>query len=204
MRSIRPLGLLLTSVLTILALPQEVHAQSASHRVAVSVPSYLGIRIVGAGGAPTRSVVFDYASEAQNYVAAVDSGSTLLPTNVTRFDDIEVNVVGFGLWSVYVEATAFAYSGSGSGAGLELADIRLNRGSASGLSQDAITIFWILGSYDTTWTLAENPQRIARSLLGTGGWRSLGFNGWDYSLTVDGDEDAGNFTTTVTYYLTFP
>ncbi len=195
---------LLALVLSAVASVPTALAQTASHPVAVSVPSYLGIRIVGADGGTSRSVVFDYGNDAPAYVTALDGGGTLVPTNVTRFTDVEVNVVGFGRWSVYVEATPFVYAGPGDGAGLELADIRMDRGSASGLIQDAITIFWILGSYDTTWTLAENPQRIARSLLGTGGWRSLGFNGWDYSLAVDGDEDAGTYTTTVTYYLTFP
>jgi hypothetical protein len=128
----------------------------------------------------------------------------LLPTSVNRFEDIEVNVNGFGLWSVYVQATPFVFTGTGTGAGLALEDVGVARGSVSGLAQDAITVFWFLGTYDTEWTLSTNARRIARSLLGTGGWRSLGFNGWDYALAIDGDEDAGTYTTTVTYYLTFP
>jgi len=179
-------------------------AQTASHSVAVSVPSYLGIRIVGGGGGASRSVEFGYGRDAPAFMTAQDGSGSLAPTNVTRFSDVEVNVAGFGLWSVYVEATPFVYTGPSGGTGLELADIRVERGSTSGLTQDAISVFWFFGRYDTTWTLSSNPQRIARSLRGTGGWRSLGFNGWDYSLAVDGDEDAGTYTTTVTYFLTFP
>ncbi len=49
------------------------------------------------------------------------------------------------------------------------------------------------------------PRRIGReSLRDHSGWRSLGFSGRGHSLAVDGDEDAGTYTTTVTYYLTFP
>jgi hypothetical protein len=106
--------------------------------------------------------------------------------------------------SVRVEATPLVCAGLGERTSRELADIRVERGSASGLTQDAISVLWFFGRYDTTWTLSSNPQRITRGLLGTGGWRSLGFNGWDDSLTVDGDEDAGTYTTTVTYFLTFP
>lgn len=204
MRSaLRPV-VLLTLALAAALLAQAAVAQTASHSIAVSVPSYLGIRIVGAGGGTPRSVVFDYAAEPTAFADAVDTGDRLVPTAVTRFDDVQVNVVGFGLWSVYVEATPFAYTGPGTGNGLDLTDVRMDRGSASGLTQDAITPFWFFGTYDTTWTLSASPQRIARSLLGTRGWRSLGFNGWDYSLAVDGDEDAGTYATTVTYYLTFP
>lgn len=193
---------LLLTALSLLA--PQAFAQSVSHPLSVSVPSYIGLRIVGSGGAGPRSVQFDYAADPVAYVAAADAGQRLGPTSVTHFDDVEVNVVGIGLWSVYVEATAFEYVGPGSGLGLDLSDVRMARGSASGLSQNAITIFWFLGTYDTTWTLSTAPRRIARSLLGTNGWRSLGFNGWDYTLAVDGDEDAGSYATTVTYYLTFP
>lgn len=178
--------------------------QSVSHPLSISVPSYIGLRIVGTGTAGPRSVVFDYAADPVAYVDAVDSGQPLGPTAVARFDDVEVNVVGLGRWSVYVVATSFDYTGPGTGIGLDLSDVRMDRGSASGLTQNAITTFWFLGNYDTTWTLSTTPQRIARSWLGTGGWRSLGFNGWDYTLAVDGDEDAGTYGTTVTYYLTFP
>lgn len=192
----------LLTALSLLASPAL--AQSVSHPLGVTMPSTIGLRIVGADAAAPRSVVFDYAADPAAYVAAAIAGQPLPPTSVTRFDDVEVNVVGLGLWSVYVEATSFDYTGPGSGDGLDLDDVRMVRGSASGLTQNAITIFWFLGAYDAAWNLSTTPQRIARSWLGTGGWRSLGFNGWDYTLAVDGDEDAGAYVTTVTYFLTFP
>ena len=172
--------------------------------VTVSTPSYIGIRIVGTGTGP-RSVTFDYATNPTNYLTTIDNGGGALPpTTVNRFDNIEVNVIGIGFWSLYVQATPLTYTGPHTGAGLNLSDLRVNRGSASGLTQNAITIFWFLGAYNTSWNLSTTPQRIARSFLGTNGWRSLGFNGLDYTLNVNGNEDAGTYTTTVTYYLTFP
>lgn len=194
---------LTTTLLIVLALlTPEAFGQTASHPLTVSTPSYIGLRIVGAGPGP-GTVTFDYASNPNAYLAAIDGGgATLPPTAVNRFDDIEVNVIGIGFWSLYVQATPLAYTGTG--AGLSLNDLRVDRGSASGLTQNAITIFWFLGAYATTWNLSATPQRIARSFLGTNGWRSLGFNGNDYTLDVNGNEDAGTYATTVTYYLTFP
>ena len=193
---------LLTALIASIATP--AHAQTEQHDVTVTLPTYIGLRIVGAGTGP-RSVTFDYAADPDTYFTAIDTGSGALPpTAVSRFDDVQVNVVGFGYWSLYVQATPLDYSGPGSGAGLNVSDLRVNRGSASGLTQNAITIFWFLGSYTTSWNLSTTPQRIARSLLGTNGWRSLGFNGLDYTLNVNGDEDGGTYTTTVTYYLTAP
>lgn len=185
-----------------LAMASTVLAQTASHPLSVAIPAYVGIRIVGASVQPTRSVVFDYANDGTAYLAAVDAGDPLPPTDVTRFDDVQVNVAGNGRWSVYVEATPFTYVGPGVGDGLTLDDVTVTPGSVSGLTQTAF--FRPASRYETSWTLSATPFRIGRSVLGTGGWRSLGFNGWDYTVAVDGDEDAGAYTATVTYFLTFP
>ncbi len=195
---------LTTPLLIALALLAPVaFGQTASHSLTVSTPSYIGLRIVGAGSGP-RSVTFDYATNPTNYLTTIDNGGgTLPPTSTDRFDDIEANVVGIGFWYVNVQATPLTYTGPGTGAGLDLNDLRVNRGSNSGLTQTAIR-GWLLSFYDTAWNLSPTPQRIARSFLGTNGWRSLGFNGNDYTLDVNGNEDAGTYATTVTYYLTFP
>lgn len=193
-----------TLLAALVLLAPHALGQSGNHPVSVSTPSYIGLRIVGAGTGP-RSVTFDYANDPSNYLTTIESGGgTLPPTATNRFDDVEVNVTGIGFWSLYVQATPLDYTGPHTGAGLDLNDLRVNRGSNSGLTQNAITIFWFFGAYTTTWDLSTTPQRIARSFLGTNGWRSLGFNGTDYTLNVDGNEDAGSYTTTVTYYLTFP
>ncbi|MCA1789576.1 MAG: hypothetical protein LC667_06905 [Thioalkalivibrio sp.] len=202
MRRHRPMFMVLVALALV---APHAYSQSVSHPLTVTMPSYIGLRIVGTSAAGPRSVMFDYASDTVAYLAAAAADQPLMPTSVARFDDVEVNVVGFGRWSVYVEATAFDYTGQGTGSGLALDDVRMARGSASGLSQNAInTALWLFGAYSSAWTLSTAPQRIARSWIGTGGWRSLGFNGWDYTLTVDGDEDAGTYSTTVTYFLTFP
>ncbi|MCA1791577.1 MAG: hypothetical protein LC667_17525 [Thioalkalivibrio sp.] len=182
-------------------------AQTARHDVAVAIPETIGIRMVGAGGG-ARAVKFDYATDVGSYRSAANGGVALGPTSVSSFDDIEVRVNGNGRWSVNVEATPLVYSGTGTGGGLELSDLRVDRGSVSGLSQEAITVgrilLWIYGRYDTSWTLSTTPRQIATTWFGTNGWESLGFNGWDYTLAVNGDEEAGTYLTTVTYFLTSP
>lgn len=190
----------------ILVLTPTVLAQPVIHDVTVAIPETIGIRMVGVG-VGARTVEFAYASDVGSYLSAADNGDTLEPTSVSRFEDIEVRVNGIGRWSVNVEATPLAYSGPGTGGGLDLGDLRVDRGSASGLSQEAITtrfLFFTIGRYDASWTLSTTPREIANTLIGTNGWRSLGFNGWDYTLAVNGDEDAGSYSTTVTYFLTSP
>ena len=178
-------------------------AQGAAHDLSVTLPDVVGIRVVG-GGSGARSVVFDYAGDPGSYLGAVQAGSVLLPTGVTRFTDVQVNATRNGRWNVEVVASPLTYVGPGSGTGVNLADIVVVRGVRSGLVQDAISGPGNSAGYVTEWRLATDPQRIAFSRGSSGGWRSLGFNGWDYGLTVDGDEDPGTYTTVVTYLLTAP
>ncbi len=126
--------LILLAATVISAVPAV--AQSVDHDVSVVIPTTIGIRLVGAGTGP-RAVEFGYADGHTSFMSAAETSVRLPPTAISRFDDIEVNVNGLGLYSVYVEATAFAYSGSGSSTGLELDDLRVNRGSVSGLTQNA-------------------------------------------------------------------
>lgn len=150
------LTLLAATVVT--AMPS--YAQPGSHDVAVAIPSTIGIRMLGAGTGP-RAVDFGYATDATSFLSAVDAGVRLPPAAVNRFDDIDVNVSDLGFWVVGGEATPFAYSGSGSGTGLDLADVRVARGNASGLTQEAITISSFFGRYATAWPLATSPRSIA-------------------------------------------
>jgi len=173
------------------------------HDVTVRIPDVIGIRIVGSGDGP-RTVVFDYADDATAYVAAVLGDGRLFPTDVRRFSGVEVNSTRRGRWSVQVVATPVAYAGPGSGDGLALGDVRVVRGSRSGLAQDAITWQGNAGWYWADWQLSTTAQAIASRTGATRGWRSLGFNGLDYEIAVQGDEDPGSYTTTVTYLLTSP
>jgi hypothetical protein len=80
---------------------------------------------------------------------------------------------------------------AGTAASLPLDSVRVVRGTRSGLTQNAISgpggsaFYWAAGRSPTA------SQRIASRTGATGGWRSLGFNGWDYELLVDGSEDRG-------------
>lgn len=178
-------------------------AQSANHQLAVTIPDYVGIRILGSGSGP-RAVVFDFASEPTAYLEAITNGGIVAPTSVSRFDDIEVNVTHSGRWTVAVVATPLAYSGPGSGDGLTLGRIRVVRGSRSGLEQTAITGPGNSAWYWPAWLLSTTAQQIASRTGATGGWRSLGFNGWDYEVRVHGNEDPGSYATVVTYLLSAP
>ncbi len=171
---------------------------ATSHAVTLSVPSYIGIRILGSGSGP-RAVVFDYSTNPSAYLSALSSNGILPPTAVSRFDDIQVSATNL-IWSIYVRATPFVYAGNASGSGLTLSDLRVRRGASSGLGPAHPWMF----SYASTWSFTPNWQQLARGLFPTGGWRSLGFNGWDYELRVQGDEDPGSYTTIVTYLLTSP
>ena len=190
--------LLLLVVLLATLTPGWAQGTTAAHPLTVTIPERIGIRIVGPGTGP-RTVEFDYGSDIATYLAAATAGTPLLPTNVHRIDDVEVDVTRNGRWYVYVQATPFAYSGPAAGAGLELSAITVRRGVHSGLTQNAITGPGGSASYAAVWALSTDQQEIASRTGSTGGWRSLGFNGWDYELSIDGSEDPGSYRTTVTY-----
>jgi hypothetical protein len=179
-------------------------AQStASHGVSVSIPDFIGIRIVGTGSG-ARAVVFDYDGDPVAYLQSVNGSGILPPTQVNRFDDVEVNSTRNGRWQVDVIATPLSFVGAGTAGGLALSDIVVVRGSRSGLTQAAIVGPGGSTSYDTSWPLSTITRRIATRTGSTQGWRSLGFNGLDYSLLVQGDEAHGTYTTIVTYLLSSP
>ena len=191
---------LLLAIVALLATltPGWAQGSTASHPLSITIPERIGIRIVGPGTGP-RTVEFDYGSDLPAYLAAASAGTPLLPTHVHRIDDVEVDVARNGRWYVYVQATPFAYTGPAAGDGLDLSAITVRRGVRSGLTQNAITGPGGSASYAASWALSTNLQQIATRTGGTGGWRSLGFNGWDYELSVDGGEDPGSYRTIVTY-----
>jgi hypothetical protein len=149
-------------------------------------------------------VTFDYASDPDAFAALLEGAGLLSPTTVNRFDDVQVNSTRNGRWNVEVLASPLAYAGSGSGAGLALSDIRVVRGAKSGLTQTAIFGQGNSAGFVASWILSTAPQRIAFRNGSTQGWKSLGFNGLDYEIAVDGNEDAGVYSTVVTYQLTAP
>lgn len=186
------------AVVLVAALAAPARAQTQDHDVRIRIPNYIGIKIVDGSGTITNaaSVVFDYGSDPAGYVAAYQGSGSLAPTSVLRFADVQV-IASRGRWYVYTRATPISYAGTGTGAGLGLADIRVRRGAVSGLAAGA-------GTVAATWTFGTGYRLIARGRGGTFGWQSLGFNGRDYEVAVQGDEDPGEYFTQVTYLLYNP
>lgn len=170
--------------------------ESAAHPVTIQIPTYNGIRIVDANGDVTASanVQFDYRADPVGYLTAAKGSEPLTPTDAASFADILVLANGKG-WKVYVQATEM--TSTGRGRGLHLEDIRVRRGVASLLNVAT-------GLVRPSWSLSVDPQEIAAGLLPTMGWKSLGFNGSDYAVAVQGDEDPGEYFTRVTYSLVNP
>ena len=182
-----------------------VSAQSFEHEVKLEIPSFLGIRIVNDANVPRGSpaVTFDYTSDAATYADAFEGAGFVRTSDVNDFADVQVSVrtgFGFPLWYVQVQAAPLRYRGDLQGAGLDLGDIEVVRGSVSGLNQQAVA--W--GQVKDRWALSEAGEWVAYSLLGTYGWQTLGFNGLDYRVNVDGDEEPGEYSTTVTYAIFYP
>lgn len=191
-------------ILLLFALATAAFAQGVPHDIQVRIPNYIGLKIVDEAGdiALGAAVVFDYENAPEAYVAAIEGSGRLSPTNTVDFADVQVAVRG-GSWRVFVGAFPLTYAGEHAGAGIQLADIRVERGAVSGLTPTAIT-HRPGGSMSAGWNMSNSWRRIARDAGSTGGWRSLGFNGLDYILTVQGDEDPGRYTTVVFYLLTNP
>jgi hypothetical protein len=177
-----------------------------THQVTVRIPNYIGLKIVDSAGNinvyPNASVTFDYAASPATYMSAVLGTQVLPPTQVSNFADVQVAVRGGASWSIRVRATPFVFTGTGAASGFNLADIRVNRGAVSGLIADPSLLRGPIQL--TTWSLATTNRTIFRTNGATVGWDSLGFNGQDYDIRVQGDEQPGQYVTVVTYELTFP
>jgi hypothetical protein len=176
--------------------------QSDTHTTRIRIPNYIGLKIVDSTGNITNnaSVIFDYAANPAAYQAATLGSQVLPPTQVVNFSDIQV-VWRTGNWRVYVRATPLVFTGTGPGSGFVLGDIRVRRGIASGKTPGPTIA---PGNVLTQWSLTTNWQRIVTESGGTQGWESLGFNGQDYEIRVQGNESDGQYATVVTYLLTNP
>jgi hypothetical protein len=179
---------------------------NSSHNTTIRIPNYMGIRIVGTSGGTSsilRGVTFDYVTNLADYLSAVEAGgATLPPTQVTAFSNIQVSVRA-GRWSVNVQA--IPQSGFESTSGLALSDISVTPGLRSGLEGTGpLRPNQGNGQVNASWTLSSSPTVIASGQGNTRGWQSLGFNGWDYSLNVQGNEAPGEHRTIVRYTLTAP
>jgi hypothetical protein len=177
-------------------------AQQASHDVLVRIPNVLMLRITDGNGnnaASNPGVTFDFVSDPDTYISAVNSGDgELSPTSISNFSDVIV-FSNRASWTVNVQASAISasqLSGLNTGlSGMSLAKI--------GVAPSTFTPTAFVTSRAESWTLSENATAIAQGTR-TQGWRSLGFSGSDYRLTVDGSEDPGQYATTVTYTIAAP
>lgn len=159
---------------------------SQRHLVTITIPDVVLIRITGSDH---PSVSFAFGETA--YVTAVEAAPALAgPTDVSGFSDVVV-FANRATWRVNVEASAL----TGGPVGLLLSDILVHPSRDTGANVNPGRI--------ASFGLATSPLDIASGVR-TSGWRSLGFNGWDYRLALQGDEGAGTFTTTVTYTIVSP
>jgi hypothetical protein len=191
-------------LIIIIALLSYGQAQvSDTHTTRIRIPNYIGIKIVDATGNITNnaSVIFDYSTDPATYRNATLGSQVLPPTQVVNFSDVQVVWRSTGNWRVYVRATPLVFTGIGPGSGFNLNDVRVRRGVVSGKTLGpTIANANVL----TTWSLTTNWQRVVNESGGTQGWESLGFNGRDYEILVQGNEKDGQYATVVTYLLTYP
>ncbi len=206
--------LILVIILTIFGL---AFAQSNDHDLAVGVPEYLSIRIVDSSNisAIAPSVEFDFASNINTYLTTLAAGGgDVAPTAVRRFADVQIESKA-DFFGIYTYTTVV--SGFGAGSGLAVGDITVNKGSVSGLTTTPIVSTFRSGVFYSTlagrwyrvttviansWDLSTTTRLIAVGLGTTTGWESLGFNGEDYVLNINGDEAPGSHQAVVNYLMT--
>jgi hypothetical protein len=154
---------------------------SQSHEVQINIPNVLMIRLTsGASNAAVSSptaVVFDLST------VTFDPEDTYTPTNLSaaNWDNVRVFANGGG-WQVTVATNNDTFDWS------------------------KITVTPSGGDYTVNpFTLPVNDSvQIFTHGSRTNGWRSLGFGPAQFALALDGTEDAGTYTTTVTYTITNP
>ncbi len=165
------------------------------HSLSIGIPNYIGLKIIDNAGniAVNPSVDFDFNADFTTYATAVAAGgANLAPTSVTNFKDIQVFITKNTAW--YIRTLSVVNSGFSGG--IVIGDISVTPGSVSGLSRG--TGFT---SVSAGWTLRTNWRTIANGFGSTRGWSSLGFNGQDYKISVQGNESTGLHNVTVYYQL---
>lgn len=151
-----------------------------SHDVNIEIPNVLGIRLTnqttGDAAVTNPTAVEFILNDGQMF-----GGGEFVPSNLGEgnWDDVKVfsNVSGF---DVEVEVTN----------GL---DFNWNKVS-----------FEADGLANGTFQLGALSPNIVTGAAKTNAWTSLGFGPDDFKLTLDGSEDAGNYSTEVTYTVTLP
>lgn len=180
-------------------------AQTDNHTTNVRIPNYIGLKIVDSAGdlAANPAVNFDFTSDINPYLAAISAGGDeVAPTSVVDFEDIQVRRTG-AFWRILVRVESV--SGFAPGSGIAVNDLHVYRGTVSGLSPSAaFSAPGFLGNFtfiQNDWTFSTNYQTIARGYGATAHWDSLGFNGLDYTLNINGNETPGQHSLVVRYLM---
>ena len=177
--------------------------QSQTHQLQVNIPNLVMIRIVDGGNAASvdPTVVFDLTTgTALDALLAMNEAATFEPTLTEQFGDVVV-FSNRATWSVSVEATDFVRTNGPDISESEETPLSI---SAVSVIRPSVVSFPIgVSSVEPTWTLGTASQGIANGVQ-TRGFRSLGFGGADYRLTLTGEEAPGGYQSTVTYSITAP
>lgn len=167
----------------------SVFAQASdAHQLDITIPQLLMIQIVDASGDVVNepSVVFNIS--AADYLAVADgpTATTFVPTS-SNFTDVQV-LTNNTAWSVEMSASTLGFTPVVTGntaAGLDLGDIS------------------VVDASDAT-LFALNTTNDIGSGSATSGWESLGFGGDDFRLALNGDEEPGTYSWTITYTVSAP
>jgi len=181
--------LVATLIATSMLVGMGTVSAQASHDVTVTIPQVMMIRIVDGSNAAASNpgVIFDIAADA--YAALFENAGTggpLSSTSAQNFGD--VRVFSTATWRVNVSASETGAAWEG----LSLADISVEPSETPGTNVEREV---------DEWNLATTANLFAGAA--TRGWRSLGFSGADYILTVNGQE-SGTYTASVTYTIAAP
>ena len=153
---------------------------SQSHDVNIKIPNVLGIRLTN-GTSNVAVADPTPVSFVLNDGQLSFDGGEFVPSNQGEgnWDDVKVfsNVTGF---NVEVGVT------NGLGFDWTKVSVAANGGLASPFTLGAL-----------------NPN-IVTGAAKTNAWTSLGFGPDDFKLTLNGSEDAGDYSTTVTYTISLP
>ena len=149
-----------------------------SHEVNVKIPNVLRIRLTqgdsNAAATNPDPVEFDFITRE----AVFDTGTIFGPTNgpTYNWDDVRVFSNNQNGWEVFVTVDNSDF---------DWGKIKV--------AADGVHAF--NGGFDL------DGGSIAGHSSKTGGWESLGFGPQDFTAEFDGSEDAGTYSTTVTYTI---
>ncbi len=153
--------------------------EQQSHEVEIKIPDVLGIRLTN--------------GNSNDAVAEPTAVSFILNDGQLSFDGGTFNPsnLGEGNWDdvkVFSNQSGF--------------DVKV--GVANGLSFDWTKVSVAADGLASPFTLGALNPNIITSAAKTNAWTSLGFGPDDFKLTLDGSEDAGDYSTEVTYTISLP